>query len=61
MNMSKLTNNVWWSLVGWILVLAGLMLYVQGYKPIIFGIGIFVVFYRVVIEYTDKYESKTNY
>jgi hypothetical protein len=56
--VSKIANNVGWSFVGWILILAGLMFVVQGYKPILFGVGILVIFYRTVITHTDEYEPK---
>lgn len=56
--MSKIANNIGWSFVGWILILAGLMFVVQGYKPIVFGIGILIILYRQMTFYTDKYDSK---
>ncbi len=58
--MSKVANNVGWSFVGWILILAGLMVYVQGYKPIVFVVGILVILYRAVIAHTDEYTPKIN-
>jgi hypothetical protein len=58
--MSKVANNVGWSFVGWILILAGLMVYVQGYKPIVFVVGILVILYRAVITHTDEYTPKIN-
>ena len=58
--MSKIANNVGWSFVGWILILAGLMFVVQGYKPIVFVIGILIILYRQVILHSEKYESKIN-
>ena len=58
--MSKVANNVGWSFVGWILILAGLMVYVQGYKPIVFVVGILVILYRAVIAHTDEYTQKIN-
>ena len=59
--MSKLSNNLWWSLTGWIIILAGLMIYVQGYKPILFGIGILIVFYRIVMAPAEKYDTKITH
>jgi hypothetical protein len=56
--VSKIANNVGWSFVGWILILAGLMFVVQGYKPIVFVIGILIILYRQVILHSEKYESK---
>ena len=56
--MSKIANNVGWSFVGWILILAGLMFVVQGYKPIVFVIGILIILYRQVILHSEKYESQ---
>jgi hypothetical protein len=56
--VSKIANNVGWSFVGWILILAGLMFVVQGYKPIIFVIGILIILYRQVILHSEKYESQ---
>jgi hypothetical protein len=56
--VSKIANNIGWSFVGWILILAGLMFVVQGYKPIVFGIGILIILYRQMTFYTDKYDSK---
>jgi hypothetical protein len=61
MIVSKLANNVGWGFIGWILILSGLMLYVQGYKPVIFGAGILVILYRAVTAHTDEYEPKTKY
>jgi hypothetical protein len=58
--VSKIANNVGWSFVGWILILAGLMFVVQGYKPIVFVIGILIILYRQVILHSEKYESKIN-
>ena len=58
--MSKVANNVGWSFVGWRLILAGLMVYVQGYKPIVFVVGILVILYRAVIAHTDEYTPKIN-
>jgi hypothetical protein len=55
--VSKIANNVGWSFVGWILILAGFMFVVQGYKPIVFSIGILIIFYRQVILHSEKYES----
>jgi len=59
--MSKLSNNIGWGFIGWILILGGLMLYVQGYKPIVFGVGILVIFYRAVTTHTDEYEAKKTH
>ncbi|WP_108645794.1 hypothetical protein [Polynucleobacter rarus] len=59
--MSKLSNNLWWSLTGWIITLAGLMIYVQGYKPILFGIGILIVFYRIIIASAEEYDTKITH
>jgi hypothetical protein len=56
--VSKIANNVGWSFVGWILILAGLMFVVQGYKPIVFVIGILIILYRQVILHSEKYESQ---
>jgi len=56
--VSKNANNVGWSFVGWILILAGLMFVVQGYKPIVFVIGILIILYRQVILHSEKYESQ---
>jgi hypothetical protein len=56
--VSKIANNVGWSFVGWILILAGLMFVIQGYKPIVFVIGILIILYRQVILHSEKYESK---
>ncbi len=59
--MSKVANNIGWGFVGWILILTGLMFYIQGYKPILFGAGMLVIFYRAVIAHNDEYEPKINY
>ena len=59
--MSKLSNNIAWVFIGWILILVGFMLYVQGYKPIIFGAGILVILYRAVTTHTDEYEPKIKH
>jgi hypothetical protein len=56
--MSKVLNSVCWGFAGLILTIGGLMLYVQGYKPIIFTIGILVILYRAVTIHTDEYEPK---
>lgn len=56
--MSKIANNVGWSFVGWILILAGFMFFIQGYKPIVFVIGILIILYRQVILHSEKYESQ---
>jgi hypothetical protein len=61
MILSKISNNVWWGFVGLILILGGFMLYVQGNRPIIFGIGILVIFYRAVSAHIDDYESKIRH
>jgi len=34
------------------------MFVVQGYKPIVFVIGILIILYRQVILHSEKYESK---
>jgi hypothetical protein len=59
--VSKLSNNVMWAFIGLILILGGLMLYVHGYKPLVFGAGILVLFYRAVTVHTDEYEPKTKH
>jgi hypothetical protein len=61
MIVSKLSNNISWGFIGWILILSGLVFYVQGYKPIIFGIGILVIFYRAVTVHVDDYDPKINH
>jgi len=54
--MSKLLNSVCWSFVGLILTIGGFIFYINGYKPIIFTIGILVMLYRAVTTHTDEYE-----
>ena len=56
--VSKVANNIGWGFVGLALILGGFMLYVQGYKPIIFGVGILVILYRAVTAHNDEYELK---
>lgn len=57
-NMSKLANSVTWNFIGLALILLGLFFYVNGYKPIIFTIGILLYAYRAMITHTDEYQPK---
>jgi hypothetical protein len=61
MIVSKLSNNIAWVFIGWILILGGFMLFIQGYKPLMFGVGILIILYRIVISYTEEYDSKIKH
>ena len=56
--MSKIANSVMWNFIGIALIIIGLGLYMNGYKPITFTIGILLYAYRAMIIHTDEYEPK---